>query len=100
MEIYDAAYEAAGSSIHSVMSEMNEHNSYIQLADILASEQHELYKVFSKERLHEIFKKICEFSLVLRPKERSLGIFEIKYVDNVLLYKLFCYVYQVFFSIA
>ena len=31
--------------LHSVMSEMNEHADCIQLADILASEQHQLYKV-------------------------------------------------------
>lgn len=31
--------------LHSVMSEMNEHDGCIQLADILASEQHQLYKV-------------------------------------------------------
>lgn len=32
--------------LHSVMSEMNEHGSCIQLADTLASEQHQLYKVY------------------------------------------------------
>lgn len=31
--------------LHSVMSEMNEHAECIQLADILASEQYQLYKV-------------------------------------------------------
>lgn len=31
--------------LHSVMSEMNEHDGSIQLADILASEQYQLYKV-------------------------------------------------------
>jgi nuclear pore complex protein Nup107 len=31
--------------LHSVMSEMNEHAGCIQLADILASEQYQLYKV-------------------------------------------------------
>lgn len=31
--------------LHSVMSEMNEHDGCIQLADILASEQYQLYKV-------------------------------------------------------
>lgn len=31
--------------LHTVMSEMNEHANCIQLADVLASEQHQLYKV-------------------------------------------------------
>lgn len=31
--------------LHSVMSEMNEHAGCIQLADTLASEQYQLYKV-------------------------------------------------------
>jgi len=31
--------------LHSVMSEMNEHDGSIQLADVLASEQYQLYKV-------------------------------------------------------
>lgn len=31
--------------LHSVMSEMNEHDGCVQLADILASEQYQLYKV-------------------------------------------------------
>ncbi|XP_071554168.1 nuclear pore complex protein Nup107-like [Temnothorax nylanderi] len=57
--------------LHSVMSEMNEHDGCIQLADILASEQHQLYKVFSKERLREIFKKICESSLVLMDQKKD-----------------------------
>lgn len=57
--------------LHSVMSEMNEHDGCIQLADILASEQYQLYKVFSKERLREIFKKICESSLVLMDQKKD-----------------------------
>ena len=57
--------------LHSVMSEMNEHDGCIQLADILASEQHQLYKVFSKGRLREIFKKICESSLVLMDQKKD-----------------------------
>lgn len=33
--------------LHSVMSEMNEHTECIQLADLLASEQYKLYKVYT-----------------------------------------------------
>ncbi|XP_003703721.1 nuclear pore complex protein Nup107 [Megachile rotundata] len=57
--------------LHSVMSEMNEHAGCIQLADILASEQYQLYKVFKKGRLREVFKKICESSLVLMDQKKD-----------------------------
>ncbi|KYN05331.1 hypothetical protein ALC62_03615 [Cyphomyrmex costatus] len=59
--------------LHSVMSEMNEHDGCIQLADVLASEQHQLYKlnVFSKGKLREVFKKICESSLVLMDQKKD-----------------------------
>ncbi|XP_015432951.1 PREDICTED: nuclear pore complex protein Nup107 [Dufourea novaeangliae] len=57
--------------LHSVMSEMNEHANCIQLADILASEQYQLYNVFQKSRLREIFKKICESSLVLMDQKKD-----------------------------
>lgn len=81
--------------LHSVMSEMNEHSGCIQLADILASEQYQLYKVirlqmrlyhcdynrtinsidlfqvFQKGRLREVFKKICESSLVLMDQKKD-----------------------------
>lgn len=83
--------------LHSVMSEMNEHAECIQLADILASEQYQLYKVFQKGRLREVFKKICESSLVLMDqKKRSLGISKMKYLiklyekDNVYIYIFNC----------
>lgn len=42
--------------LHSVMSEMNEHDSCIQLADILASEQYQLYKVNMNIKITIIFK--------------------------------------------
>lgn len=83
--------------LHSVMSEMNEHAGCIQLADILASEQYQLYKVsiynlftrfnvcireknqylhllfkvFQKARLREVFKKICESSLILMDQKKD-----------------------------
>ncbi|KAL6266620.1 hypothetical protein P5V15_003465 [Pogonomyrmex californicus] len=57
--------------LYSVMSEMNEHDSCMQLADILASEQHQLYKVFSKGKLREVFRKICESSLVLMDQKKD-----------------------------
>ncbi|XP_012255670.2 nuclear pore complex protein Nup107 [Athalia rosae] len=57
--------------LHSVMSEMNEHAECIQLADTLASEQHQLYKVFPRERLRDIFRKICESSLALMDQKKD-----------------------------
>ncbi|CAK9831014.1 Nuclear pore complex protein Nup107 [Anthophora retusa] len=57
--------------LHSVMSEMNEHAGCIQLADILASEQYQLYKVFQKGRLREVFKKICESSIILMDQKKD-----------------------------
>ncbi|XP_012287801.1 nuclear pore complex protein Nup107 isoform X2 [Orussus abietinus] len=57
--------------LHSVMSEMNEHFECIQLADTLASEQYQLYKVFSKERMREVLRKICESSLVLMDQKKD-----------------------------
>lgn len=57
--------------LHSVMSEMNEHAGCIQLGDTLASEQYQLYKVFPKGRLREMFKKICESSLILMDQKKD-----------------------------
>ncbi|XP_011136068.1 nuclear pore complex protein Nup107 isoform X2 [Harpegnathos saltator] len=57
--------------LYSVMCEMNEHANCIQLADILASEQHQLYKVFPKGRLREVFKNICESSLILMDQKKD-----------------------------
>ncbi|KOC68273.1 Nuclear pore complex protein Nup107 [Habropoda laboriosa] len=54
--------------LHSVMSEMNEHAGCIQLADTLASEQYQLYKAW---KLREVFKKICESSLVLMDQKKD-----------------------------
>ncbi|KAI4486930.1 hypothetical protein M0802_012187 [Mischocyttarus mexicanus] len=57
--------------LHTVMSEMNEHADCIQLADILACEQYQLFEVFPKGRLREIFKKICESSLILMDQKKD-----------------------------
>ncbi|KAK0165313.1 hypothetical protein PV328_003837 [Microctonus aethiopoides] len=54
-----------------VMSEMNEHSACIELADILASEQYKLYTVFSKDAMREIYKKICESSVVLMDQKKD-----------------------------
>ena len=54
-----------------VMSEMNEHGGCVELADILASEQYGLYKVFSKDRMLEVFHKICESSVALMDQKKD-----------------------------
>lgn len=51
--------------LHSVMSEMNEHDSCIQLADIISSEQYQLYKVCISDKISILthlkvnFTKMC-----------------------------------------
>ncbi|XP_043462655.1 nuclear pore complex protein Nup107 [Leptopilina heterotoma] len=57
--------------LHTVMSEMNEHFECVQLADVLASEQYHLYNVFPREKLREIFKKICESSVALMDQKKD-----------------------------
>ncbi|XP_066600426.1 nuclear pore complex protein Nup107 isoform X2 [Prorops nasuta] len=57
--------------VYSVMSEMNEHTGCIDLADLLAAEEYQLYKVFSKGKLRDIFKKICESSLILMDQKKD-----------------------------
>lgn len=54
-----------------VMSEMNEHSACIELADVIASEQYKLYTVFSKDAMREIYKKICESSVVLMDQKKD-----------------------------
>ncbi|CAH1154193.1 unnamed protein product [Phaedon cochleariae] len=51
--------------IYSVLSESGQHAECVQLADIIASEKHCLYKVYSKEKLAEILEKLCESSVAL-----------------------------------
>lgn len=55
----------------SVMTKMNEHAGCIQLADILGSEQYQLYKIFPKTKLREVFKNICESSLALMDQKKD-----------------------------
>ncbi|XP_015597229.1 nuclear pore complex protein Nup107 [Cephus cinctus] len=57
--------------LHSVMSQMNEHAECVQLADTLASEQYQLYKVFPKDKLREVFQKFGESSLVLMDQKKD-----------------------------
>lgn len=54
-----------------VMSDMNEHAECVELADTLASEQHQILGVFSKEATREVFHKICESSLALMDQKKD-----------------------------
>ncbi|XP_011298381.1 nuclear pore complex protein Nup107 [Fopius arisanus] len=54
-----------------VMSQMNEHGGCIELADTIASEQYKLYQIFSKERIREVYRKICESSVALMDQKKD-----------------------------
>ncbi|KAL3266435.1 hypothetical protein HHI36_010609 [Cryptolaemus montrouzieri] len=51
--------------LYTVLSESGLHEESVQLADILASEKNQLYKIYSKEKLSEILVKLCESSFAL-----------------------------------
>ncbi|XP_045478913.1 nuclear pore complex protein Nup107 [Harmonia axyridis] len=51
--------------LYTVLSRSELHQECLQLADIIASEKYQLYKVFSKEKLGEILFKLCESSVSL-----------------------------------
>ncbi|XP_044748936.1 nuclear pore complex protein Nup107 [Coccinella septempunctata] len=51
--------------LYTVLSKSGLHQECVQLADIIASEKHQLYKVFSKEKLGELLLNLCESSVIL-----------------------------------
>lgn len=51
--------------LYTVLSKSGLHQECVQLADIIASEKQQLYKVFSKEKLGELLMNLCESSVVL-----------------------------------
>ncbi|KAJ8917651.1 hypothetical protein NQ315_005098 [Exocentrus adspersus] len=57
--------------LYSILSESGQHEECIQLADIIASEKHCLYKVYSKEKLGEILTKLCESSVTLLNEKKD-----------------------------
>lgn len=54
-----------------VMSEMNEHDNCVELADTIASSQYKLYKHFSTERMREVYRKISESSIKLMDQKKD-----------------------------
>ncbi|XP_044271446.1 nuclear pore complex protein Nup107 [Tribolium madens] len=62
--------------LYSVLNESGLHEEAIQLADLIATEKYQLYKVYSKEKLGEILEKICESSVaLLNAKKDPFGSF-------------------------
>lgn len=53
------------------MSEMNEHENCVELADTIASSQYKLYENFSKERMQEVYRKISECSITLMDQKKD-----------------------------
>ncbi|KAG5892251.1 hypothetical protein JTB14_014621 [Gonioctena quinquepunctata] len=51
--------------LYAVLSESEQHEECVQLADIMAAEKYGIYKVYSKEKLSEILVKLCESSVAL-----------------------------------
>jgi len=57
--------------LHTVMHQMGEYAECIQLANLIVSEQHKLYKVFTKSKLGELLGRITESSLALLDQKRD-----------------------------
>ena len=62
------------SLLHKVLTLAEEHRDCLKLCDELASENHQLYKVFAKHKLAEFISKVAESSLALmNDKNDSFG---------------------------
>ncbi|NXP96909.1 NU107 protein, partial [Horornis vulcanius] len=51
--------------LHTVLHSTGQHQECLRLADMVASERHKLYTVFSKEELRKLLQKLRESSLIL-----------------------------------
>ncbi|KAJ8402438.1 hypothetical protein AAFF_G00369270 [Aldrovandia affinis] len=54
--------------LQTVLHSTEQHQESLRVADIIASEQHQLYQVFSKEELRKFLQKVRESSLLLLDK--------------------------------
>ncbi|KAI1882040.1 hypothetical protein AGOR_G00246600 [Albula goreensis] len=54
--------------LQTVLHSTEQHQESLRLADIIASQQHQLYQVFSKEELRKFLQKVRESSLLLLDK--------------------------------
>ncbi|KAJ8970967.1 hypothetical protein NQ317_012644 [Molorchus minor] len=57
--------------LYSILYESQQYKECLQLADIIASEVHCLYEVYSKEKLAEILDKLCEVSLTFLNEKKD-----------------------------
>ncbi|KAK7861733.1 hypothetical protein R5R35_008705 [Gryllus longicercus] len=55
----------------SMMQSMGDHAECIQLAETIVSEQHQIYKVYTPQKMRELLKKIAESSLELMKNKRD-----------------------------
>ncbi|CAH1783976.1 unnamed protein product [Owenia fusiformis] len=57
--------------LHTVLHITEQYKKAIQLADLIASEQHKLYLVFRKDELQKLLQKIRESSLILLDQQKG-----------------------------
>ncbi|KAJ1525276.1 hypothetical protein ONE63_010099 [Megalurothrips usitatus] len=57
--------------LHTVLYKMEEYGECVQLADLVVSEQNQLYKVYSKEQLGELVVKVADASLALLEQKKD-----------------------------
>lgn len=57
--------------LHTVLQSSGEYNECMKLADLVVSEQYELYKVYSKQQLAELLTKLSETSLSLLDNKKD-----------------------------
>ncbi|KAK4875289.1 hypothetical protein RN001_011711 [Aquatica leii] len=57
--------------LYSVLSESGYYEECLQLADTVASEKYGLYKAFSKDKLKEFLKQLCDSSVILLNKKKD-----------------------------
>ncbi|XP_017770654.1 PREDICTED: nuclear pore complex protein Nup107 [Nicrophorus vespilloides] len=57
--------------LYNVLRESEDYEECVQLADILTSEKHKLYSMYSKDKLGEIFVKLSEISVQLLMQKKD-----------------------------
>nr|CAH7732455.1 unnamed protein product [Callosobruchus chinensis] len=57
--------------LYTVLSETNQHEECVQLADILAAEKYGLYRVYSRHNLAEVLTKLAESSVALLNEKKD-----------------------------
>lgn len=57
--------------LYDIFNSSENHEECIKLGDVIVSEDHQLYKVYTKQDLRILFKKLCESSICLLNKNRD-----------------------------